>query len=89
MLAGVSHKEFQTKQPEWREAIGASTSIQLPTDGLRSVILRIISGLNALGLHAHDELKLKSESNLRAETARLEVKRIIALFPDIRSRQLL
>jgi hypothetical protein len=87
ILKDVSHREFQQRQPEWREAIGSSTSILLPSDGLRSVLPKIIGGLNGLGLQGLDELKRKPVSDRSSDAERLEVERIIGLFPDIRSRQ--
>lgn len=73
MLAGVSHKEFQTRQPEWREAIGAATSIQLPSNGLRSVVPRIVSGLKALGLHEQEGPTRTAEGDRKTETGRGEI----------------
>ncbi|MFC1914714.1 toll/interleukin-1 receptor domain-containing protein, partial [Chloroflexota bacterium] len=46
MLRGITHIEFQNRQPEWREAIGSATSISIPKDGAASVIPRS----NSLGL---------------------------------------
>lgn len=48
---GITHIEFQTRQPEWREAIGAAASIAIPEDGVASIIPRIINGLKTLGIH--------------------------------------
>ena len=50
LLRDVTHVEFQNRQPEWRSAVGAATSIQVPADGVESIIPRIIAGLEALGL---------------------------------------
>jgi cell division septation protein DedD len=48
ILRGIKHIEFQNRQPEWREAIGAATSISIPSEGISSVLPRIIKGLEAL-----------------------------------------
>ena len=48
---GITHIEFQTRQPEWREAIGAAASIAIPEDGVPSIIPRIVNGLKTLGIH--------------------------------------
>ena len=61
MLRGITHIEFQNRQPEWREAIGSATSISIPKEGTASVIPRIISGLQALNIHP----------NLTSDAARL------------------
>jgi uncharacterized repeat protein (TIGR02543 family) len=47
----ISHVEYQNRQPEWREAIGAASSISVTTDGVEVVTKRIIDGLKALGIH--------------------------------------
>jgi hypothetical protein len=48
ILIDVSHAEFQKRQPEWRAAIGASTSLKLDGPDLSLVLPRIIAGLKAL-----------------------------------------
>ncbi len=35
VLCGITHIEFQNRQPEWREAIGAATSISIPLEARR------------------------------------------------------
>lgn len=50
VLCGLSHAEFQMHQPEWREAVGAHTSIALPAGGAGEVLPRLIRGLKALGV---------------------------------------
>ncbi len=50
ILRGIRHIEFQNRQPEWREAIGAATSISIPSEGVSGVLPRIIKGLEALNV---------------------------------------
>lgn len=50
ILRDITHIEFQNRQPEWREAVGAATSIRIPSEGVAGIHERIISGLNALGI---------------------------------------
>jgi len=45
LLRGITHAEFQNRQPEWREAVGATTSIRIPQDGTATIISRIINVL--------------------------------------------
>ena len=59
---GISHIEFQNRQPEWREAIGAATSISIPKEGAASVLPRIIAGLKSLGV----------QPAVKADSARIE-----------------
>jgi hypothetical protein len=47
---GLSHADFQRSQPEWRGAIGAATSIEIPRDGVRGILPRLLGGLNHLGV---------------------------------------
>lgn len=56
VLVGITHVEFASRQPEWREAIGAATSVMVPREGVGAVIGRIIEGLHALGLEPSDDL---------------------------------
>jgi hypothetical protein len=57
VLRGISHAEFQNRQPEWREAVGAAASISIPREGVTSIIPRIISGLKALGIQPAAKVK--------------------------------
>ncbi len=50
ILRGITHTEFQNRQPEWREAIGAAASTSIPKEGVAPIIPRIISGLGILGI---------------------------------------
>jgi hypothetical protein len=50
VLVGITHVEFASRQPEWREAIGAATSVMVPREGARAVTGRIVEGLHALGV---------------------------------------
>jgi len=50
LLSGISHGEFQTRAPVWRQALGASTSIAVSEEQVGDVVGRVIDGLEALGL---------------------------------------
>jgi hypothetical protein len=62
VLRGITHVEFQARQPEWREAIGAATSIRIPAQGVAEILPRVVDGLRALGVHPRK----------RADPARLQ-----------------
>jgi len=47
----ITHIEFQNRQPEWRQAVGAAASIGIPLQGVTGVLPRIIAGLKSLGIH--------------------------------------
>jgi hypothetical protein len=59
VLNGISHVEFQNRQPEWREAIGSATSISVTEKGVPAILPRIIFGLKALGVGKEDSTKTK------------------------------
>jgi hypothetical protein len=50
VLVDLSHVEFTERQPEWREAMGAATSIMVPREGVAPIVPRIVQGLKALGV---------------------------------------
>jgi len=63
VLRNVSHVEFQTREPEWREALGAAASIRLTEKGVAAALPRIIEGLKGLGVHPtgpHDPARIAS-----------------------------
>jgi hypothetical protein len=51
VLRDITHQEFKSRQPEWREAMGAATSIRIPQEGVTGILDRIIDGLKALGIN--------------------------------------
>ncbi len=52
VLVGISHVEFVSRQPEWREAMAAATSVMVPREGPGAIVSRIVAGLRALGVEA-------------------------------------
>jgi len=34
----ITHIEFQNRQPEWREAVGAAGSIRIPQEGAAGIL---------------------------------------------------
>ena len=50
VLHKITHIEFQNRQPEWREALGAATSLRIPPDGIAGVLPRVVEGMRALGI---------------------------------------
>jgi hypothetical protein len=49
VLRGISHSEFQRRQPLWRQAFGAAASVSLPNSGrVGPVYARILAGVAAL-----------------------------------------
>ncbi|MBI4347759.1 MAG: toll/interleukin-1 receptor domain-containing protein [Elusimicrobia bacterium] len=48
VLQGITHAEFQQRQPEWREAMGAAASIQAPAERIGDIVPRIVGGLAVL-----------------------------------------
>ncbi len=77
VLRGITHIEFQNRQPEWREAVGAAASIGIPLEGVAGILPRIVDGLKALGILPE----------LKAETARIA--RIRRVLDELRGRGIL
>jgi hypothetical protein len=46
----IQHIEFQNRQPEWRAALGAATSIAIPREGIAAILPRIIDSLIAFNV---------------------------------------
>jgi hypothetical protein len=57
LLRGISHLEFQKRQPEWREAIGSATSTVIPGKNVDAIMQRLIDGLKELGVRTEGETK--------------------------------
>ena len=74
LLRGITHIEFQNRQPEWREAVGAAASISVPLEGVAGILPRIVDGLKALGILPR----------LKAETA--HIARIRRALDELRGR---
>ena len=86
---GISHIEFQNRQPEWREAIGAAASIEITADSVEDVALRIADGVKALGINpkpradsAHIEQIRKTLAKLQGQSPTGEAAR-----PEVSVRQ--
>ncbi len=72
LLRGITHIEFQNRQPEWREAVGAAASIGIPLEGVAGILPRIVDGLKALGILP----------GLKAETARIaQIRKALGELP--------
>lgn len=48
VLLGLTHVEMTERQPEWRVALGAATSVEVPPGGLALVAPRVVAGVRAL-----------------------------------------
>jgi hypothetical protein len=55
ILIDISHEDFITSQPIWREVIGTQTSISIPPDDIDAVIPRVIKGLEWIGIYPKAE----------------------------------
>jgi tetratricopeptide (TPR) repeat protein len=78
VLRDISHIEFQNRQSEWREAIGAAASINIPREGISVILPRIIDGLKALGIQPGNELQTQRISLIQQELSnRQENKRLL------------
>jgi len=50
VLHGITHAEFQQRQPQWRTAMGSATSVPVPAEGAAAIVPRLVAGLRALGV---------------------------------------
>lgn len=50
VLKGVTHEKLQKRRPDWRLALGGSTSVAIPEQGVPAIVPRIVAGLDALGI---------------------------------------
>jgi len=50
LLLGLNHEEFRQKQPEWREALGATVTLPVNENNIQGTIEPIIQGLKRLGI---------------------------------------
>ena len=48
VLISLTHAEFAHRAPEWQAAIGAASSVAVPTSGVEAVLPRILEGVAAL-----------------------------------------
>ena len=68
----ITHVEFQNRQPEWRQAVGAAASIGIPRQGVAGVLPRIIDGLKNLGIHP----------GFKTDSARIaQIRRVLSQLP--------
>jgi hypothetical protein len=54
LLVDVTHRELQQQQPEWRQALGAATSVSVPPGGIGALMPRILTALSQLGCRVRD-----------------------------------
>jgi hypothetical protein len=50
VLLGITHDKYLRRRPEWRLALGAFTSIQVPREGVGAIMPKLVDGLDALGV---------------------------------------
>jgi hypothetical protein len=67
ILRGVSHVEFQQRQPEWREAIGSAASVRVPKEGVAALIPSVIEGIEALRIKPGPKADAARVERLRRE----------------------
>jgi hypothetical protein len=50
VLYRITHEEFRDARDDWRQCLGASTSIVVPDEGVAAIVPRIAQGLEHLGI---------------------------------------
>ena len=71
VLRGITHVEFQNRQPEWREAIGAAASIGISSEGVAAILPRIINGLRHLDIVPNQKVDTARITQIRRTLAEL------------------
>jgi hypothetical protein len=71
VLRDIPHDEFQRRQPEWHEAMGAAASIRIPPEGVPAVGPRVIDGLKALGIHPKSQEERDAEARAKERAQKL------------------
>jgi TolB-like protein len=85
VLCGVTHAEFQMRQPEWRAALGSATCVDVVAVGIDDAAGRVISGVRALGVNPKPSIKWKAlprhdaKSNGHPASARRRFVRVASL----------
>ncbi len=68
VLRSITHIQFQKRQPEWREAVGAAASVSISSEGVAAIVPRIVNGLGSLGI----------VPNAKADTTRVkQIRRVL------------
>ena len=67
LLKEISHEEFQTQAPVWRQALGASTSMAVTEERVEEVVDRVVEGLGALGIKPDDRRVEEDRSRIMRE----------------------
>ena len=62
ILRDITHTEFQQRQPVWRQALGATTTLPIPKEGVYYILPRIVAGLHVLGFEPGDKNTVSSGS---------------------------
>jgi outer membrane protein OmpA-like peptidoglycan-associated protein len=51
VLLGMSHSEFRQRRPDWRQAVGSATSIQVAASSVADIIPKLVQGVRELSLN--------------------------------------
>ena len=71
VLQGISHAQFQELRVSWRVALGTTSTIPIPAEGVSAILPRIVRGLQELGVKPSAILAAEraEEERLAAEKA--------------------
>ena len=68
VLRGVSHAEFHARQPEWGQAAGGATGIQIREGGVAEILPRIVRGFKMMRIEPADTSALAPGGEVREVT---------------------
>lgn len=60
VLQDITHEKYLQRRPEWRLALGAYTSIEIPRQGVGAIMHKIVGGLQAFGVEPGDPSPLST-----------------------------
>jgi hypothetical protein len=58
VLQDITHEKYLQRRPEWRLALGAYTSIEVPREGVDAIMHKIVGGLQSFGIEPGEPTSL-------------------------------
>jgi hypothetical protein len=75
LLKNIGFSKFQHRRPDYAQVIGARTSVSIPSDGISSLLPRIIEGLKAMGIHGKSKSHTTRSTQMRIALKSIPLKR--------------
>jgi SpoVK/Ycf46/Vps4 family AAA+-type ATPase len=83
VLHNITYKEFQQHKPKWALALGATTSIEIPQEGVHVIVPKLVDDLKSLGIQPQPETpKARAVDEDHLPTLAEEIERRGPFTPD-------